>query len=76
MSASRPLLSAIPFKILTFSSSSLRKLFTFALLFSSEPKIFFNFINGINLAILSASGNGKSKTLAVSLIEDFAAMVP
>ena len=31
---------------------------------------------GINLAILSASPNGKSNTLAVSRIEDFAAIVP
>ena len=32
--------------------------------------------SGTSLAILSASNNGKSRTLAVSLIEDFAAIVP
>ena len=45
--------------------------------FSSAPKIFPNLdMVGISLAILSASNNGKSKTRAVSRIEDFAAMVP
>ena len=32
--------------------------------------------SGTSLAILSASNNGKSNTLAVSLMEDFAAIVP
>ena len=49
---------------------------TFPLLFASSPKIFFSLIKGINFAILSASKSGKSKTLAVSLMEDFAAIVP
>ena len=33
-------------------------------------------ILGTSFAILSASPNGRSKTRAVSLIEDFAAIVP
>ena len=56
--------------------SSARKPATFPLLFASSPKMFFSLMPGINFAILSASKSGKSKTLAVSLIDDFAAMVP
>ena len=46
-------------------------------LFVSVSNIVFNLdMLGINLASLSASFNGKSKTLAVSLMDDFAAIVP
>ena len=54
-------------------SSDLKSLFNF---FSSFSKISFNFKLGISLAILSASPSDKSKTLAVSLIEDLAAILP
>ena len=40
------------------------------------PKILFSLVFGISFAILSASCNGKSNTLAVSLMDDFAAIVP
>ncbi len=60
----------------TITFSSARKLAILPLLFASSPKMFFNFTPGINFAILSASKSGKSKTLAVSLIDDFAAIVP
>ena len=58
----------------TFAKSSdLKSSFNF---FSSFSKISFNFKLGISLAILSASPNDKSNTLAVSLIEDLAAILP
>ena len=60
----------------TITFSSERKPEILPLLFSSFPKIFCSLMFGINLAILSASKRGKSKTLAVSLIDDFAAIVP
>ena len=45
--------------------------------FSSQEKIFPNDVkSGTNFAALSASNNGKSNTLAVSRMEDFAAIVP
>ena len=74
--ASMPSPSDIAINSVTFSASSLRNPFTLALLLASSPKIFLSFNPGINFAILSASCNGKSKTLAVSLIDDFAAIVP
>ena len=58
------------------SFSSERNAAIFPLLLSSVPKISFSLIFGINLAILSASNKGKSSTLAVSLIDDLAAIVP
>ena len=54
-------------------SSDLKSLLNF---FSSFSKISFNFKLGINLAILSASPKERSRTLAVSLIEDLAAIFP
>ena len=75
VSASKSSPSEILSSWFTFSRSSALN----ALLncFSSYPKIFPSLdIVGINFAILSASNNGKSKTRAVSRIEDFAAIVP
>ena len=73
-----------PPRSLAFAS----KINSFTLSNSSERKAAFNLslskVNilaklsevGINLAILSASNNGKSNTRAVSLTEDLAAIVP
>ena len=41
-----------------------------------HKKLFKEVMSGTNLAVLSASYKGKSKTLAVSLIDDLAAIVP
>ena len=76
VSDSIPSPSDMAFNSLTISFSSERKAAIFPLLFSSVPKIFFSLTFGINFAILSASNSGKSSTLAVSRMEDFAAMVP
>ena len=68
--------SAIILSCSTASFSSALKPFIFPILLGSSPKIFLSFTPGINLATLSASYKGKSSTLAVSLTDDFAAMVP
>ena len=62
-------------KSLTLSKSSGRS--AFFKLASSIENILAKFkLLGISLAILSASKSGKSRTRAVSLTDDFAAMVP
>ena len=50
--------------------------FCFISLSSKLNSFFKESISGTILAILPASSRGRSKTLAVSRIEDFAAMVP
>ena len=65
---------AIFFISLILTISSVLKLSLSSL--SVSEKIWLNFILGTSLAILSASGRGKSRTRAVSLIDDLAAIVP
>ena len=58
----------------TFKNSSARK--TFFSSFSERLKILESLMLGNNFEIRSASFNAKSRTRAVSRIEDFAAIVP
>ncbi|CAI8427210.1 MAG: Uncharacterised protein [Flavobacterium sp. SCGC AAA160-P02] len=76
VSDSIPSPSEIVLSSLTISFSSDRRFSILLLLLSSVPKIVFSLILGTSFASLSASNNGKSKTLAVSRIEDLAAIVP
>ncbi|MCY1554032.1 hypothetical protein D9M68_905750 [compost metagenome] len=74
VSAPRFFAVARVFSSTTFSYSSGRRADFNA--FSSKLNILASFIFGMSLAILSASNKGKSNTLAVSRIDDLAAMVP
>ncbi|MNT62411.1 hypothetical protein D3C72_2001310 [compost metagenome] len=74
VSASNPAPSDMAIRRFTASNSSALKVSFKA--FSSILKIFDNFKFGINFAISLASCKGKSNTLAVSLIDDLAAIVP
>ncbi len=70
---------AIAINSLTLSNSSERKAFFTSSSFSEINRAKFHLegiIPGINLAILSASNNGKSNTRAVSRIADFVAILP
>ena len=63
--------------ILSKSSGRSTFLISASVSFINRDKLHFGGMSpGINLAILSASKSGKSRTLAVSRIADFAAIVP